>query len=149
MLAILWDLHTLFDRASTWHNKTEDKKVSRYVKTPVFAMLLLAMSLPQAFGAQKFEVSPHIGFRNSGQVELNEDNTLGVASLDFDRATAFGANLAYHINNVVAFEFLWSRQQHSMVTGLMDDGTPVAQTTDANLTQYHVLARPRSLPRAR
>lgn len=66
------------------------------------------------YGAEKWEVTPFVGFETRGSYPLNPTSPLVTANnLRVDGATSFGTFIGYSITPNAQFEFMWDRNMTS------------------------------------
>lgn len=72
----------------------------------------LATSVPAKaqYGAEKWEVTPFVGYETSGNFPLNPTSaTVTVNQLRVNQAASFGTFIGYSVTPNAGFEFMWDR----------------------------------------
>ena len=80
------------------------------------ALTCLVASAPATaqYGAEKWEVTPFIGYETRGSFPLNPtSSTVTVNNLRINGATSFGTFIGYSLTPNAQFEFMWDRNMTS------------------------------------
>jgi outer membrane protein with beta-barrel domain len=88
------------------------------------------------YGAEKWEVTPFVGYETSGNFPLNPtSSTVTVNQLRVNGAPSFGTFIGYSITSNAEFEFMWDRN----LTSYSDQPSPGAafmKAYDSTVDQY-------------
>ena len=104
------------------------------MRSKLLALLMLSLGLASLTYAQRFEVTPHVGYKFGGWVPVTSDaNDIG--ELRFDPSYSVGVNVGYNFSDHLGTEFLWNRQP-TKAKALLLGGGELAEKADVDIDGY-------------
>jgi hypothetical protein len=104
----------------------------------VAGLLCLVAAIPARaqYGAERWELTPFVGYETNGSYPLNPTSPLvTVNNLRIDGAPSFGTFIDYSVTHNAQFEFMWDRNQ-TTYSDQQSFGGPYTKAFDSDVDQY-------------
>jgi len=103
-------------------------------KIALALLVIGVLAVPEAW-AQKFELSPFVGFRTGGSFNAEAEEA---TKITVDGGAAYGFVAGFGLDESWQIEFVWSRTETEMAERPPDFGSPATKLFDANVDVYQV-----------
>jgi hypothetical protein len=96
-----------------------------------FALILLLPAVPSARADVRAEVTPFVGYRMSGDFDVELADGTGTESVDVEDSSAWGVDVGIYATPDAFYEFLYSRQ-----TTNLDSRNPAVSGVDVTIEYF-------------